>query len=113
MNIVFPIVLEDPVFDPHHPTTPITSVLPTHDFDFTRMGVQVHVSGRDSSSENSGRGIRLTNLCGIHEGELFKICPHCQQVKPLTAYGDGGRTTDEFRDQSNCTECRGRYRLSE
>ena len=112
MNVVFPVVLEQIVMRSDAPGASTDRVTAHDDYDFQGTGgVSVSVSGRDSSDENGGRGIRLTNLCGIHQGQLYKMCPHCRQVKPMSAYGDGGRTTDEYRDQSNCTECRGRYRL--
>lgn len=62
-------------------------------------------SGYDS------RGRRITNLVG-HNGKCFiKRCPHCEQDLPETDFGYDGRDTGEpaRRDQSNCTECRGRY----
>ena len=112
MNVSFPVVLEQLVIRSDQPDMSTDRVHEDDDYDFLGTGgVLLSVSGRDSSGENGGRGIRLTNLCGIHRGELYKVCPHCHSVKPMSAYGEGGRTTDEYRDQSNCTECRGRYRL--
>ena len=99
MNVVFPVNLEQTVLRSDMSGVPTAQVKADDDYDFQGTGgVTVSVSGRDSSSENGGRGIRLTSLCGIHHGELYKICPHCRRVQPLSAYGDGGRTTDEYRD---------------
>lgn len=114
MNLMFPVILEQVVARSDDPDVTTDRVHASDDFNFVEAGgVQMSVSGRDSSAENNGRGITLTNLCGIHHGELWKVCPpYCKQVKPMSGYGDGGRTTDQYRDQSNCTECRGRYRLN-
>lgn len=112
MNVLFPVALEHRVIRSDQPDMSTDRVNVDDNYDFLGTGgVLMSVNGRDSSGENGGRGIRLTNLCGIHHGELHKVCPHCHHVKPLSAYGEGGRTTDEYRDQSNCTECRGRYHL--
>ena len=110
MDIQFPIVLEQPVFRSDAPGTAVISIQSSDDFDFVGLGgLPMHVSGRDSSSANNGSGVRLTNLTGIHGARIRKLCPHCQQIKDLTAFGDGGRTTNEYRDQSNYSDCRSRY----
>jgi hypothetical protein len=110
MHIAFPVRLDRPVFEAGNPATPIHTINGTDDFDFVDpAGHPVQVGGHDSSPNNGGRGTRLTNLIGIHNGELYKVCPACDQTKRHSEYGDQGRTTGDFRDQSNCTECRGRY----
>ena len=110
MNIVFPVNLDSPVFNPADPTTVVFTIQRADDFDFIGVGgVQMHVSGRDSSQQNGGTGTRITNLTRVHGGRLYKYCPHCEQIRPQTEYGDSGRTTDEFRDQSNCNDCRSQY----
>ncbi len=70
---------------------------------------QVHHWAMMSGYDNLGR--RVTNLVG-HDGQYFiKFCPNCLKEKPEMDFGYNGRDTGEptRRDQSNCTECRGRY----
>lgn len=69
-------------------------------------GVPTKVKGYDSSQNNEGRGTKLTNLVGIENGELQKECPHCDETKDQNEFGEAGRTTNEFRDQSHCNACR-------
>lgn len=51
---------------------------------------------------------RVTNLVGYDGIELIKRCPQCTD-KHITDFGYSGRTTNMKRDQSQCTDCRGRY----
>jgi hypothetical protein len=72
MHIVFPVRLDRPVYRPGAPSVPVTSIAANDDFDFVdAAGLAIQVGGHDSSSENASRGTRLTNLAGIHEGELM------------------------------------------
>lgn len=110
MQIFFPVRLDRNVFPAGGAGQPVGTVAATDDFDFVdQEGLPISVSGWDSSPNNAGTGTRLTNLAGIHNGELTKTCPNCDQTLPHSAYGDVGRTTRNYRDQSNCTDCRGRY----
>jgi hypothetical protein len=110
VTIVFPVRLDRPVFAVNQLTTPINAINAADDFMFVDSGgIHIQVNGRDSSNENENRGTRLTNLAGIQGGELMKVCPWCDRTKRHNEYGDHGRTTNEYRDQSNCTDCRNRY----
>ena len=62
-------------------------------------------SGYDSNNR------RITNLVGHNGNQFIKRCPHCGGDLPETYFGYDGRDTGERtrRDQSNCTDCRGRY----
>ncbi|UAA38544.1 hypothetical protein KIH87_18040 [Paraneptunicella aestuarii] len=64
----------------------------------------ITVSGYDSSTENGGKGLRVTNLCSIENGVVFKLCPACRDELPFESYST--RTTNERRDQSDCKVCR-------
>ncbi|MBC5833160.1 hypothetical protein [Vibrio metschnikovii] len=62
------------------------------------------ISGYDSSMENNGKGLRVTNLAYIENFVVFKNCPACLRNFPFDSYST--RTTNERRDQSDCEECR-------
>lgn len=65
------------------------------------------VSGYDSSIENDGRGLRVTNLHYIKNGIVFKRCPSCERSYSFGSYST--RSTNERRDQSDCEGCRKAY----
>ncbi|MBV4420349.1 MAG: hypothetical protein LKF87_08115 [Clostridium tyrobutyricum] len=95
-----------------------------------RFDYPVQINYHDGSVETSsvfpaGRGLisctfckingydannnRVTNLVGYDGIELMKRCPHCNYDKHVTDFGYSGRTTNRKREQSQCTDCRGRY----
>jgi hypothetical protein len=100
----FPIRLDEPVWrsNPRQRIQIITARdLAGADWSFLagEEGPRIEASGRTSD------GVRLTNLCGVRDGELRKRCPHCDLRKPVSAFGDRGRM-DGRRDQSHCNTCR-------
>ena len=107
MHVFFPVQFDEPVYRVGDPTT-IHTVDLHDDFDFVNAtGLASIVSGHDSSSQNHGGGTRLTNLTGVHAGQLSKQCTKCEDIKPLAGFGEHGRTVnDVFRDQAQCNECR-------
>ena len=71
-------------------------------------GKRIEINGYDSSSENNGSGLRVTNLVGTRLLSIQKKCPNCHRVHPFEKYG---KRTYKGRkmDQSNCVNCRSRY----
>lgn len=70
----------------------------------------------DSSGESDsfngyfGNLHRITNIVGYDGKTLLKSCPKCKKIKPLTGFDYSGRhTANEWRDQSNCSDCRKSY----
>ncbi|NLK94511.1 MAG: hypothetical protein GX275_04860 [Clostridiales bacterium] len=61
-------------------------------------------SGYDSNNNS------VKKLVGYDGIQLIKRCPHCNCDKHVTEFGYSGRTTDRRRDQSQCTDCRGRFK---
>ena len=106
MNITYPLTLDRPVIGTNNSGqsksfSHIASSDLAQDWSFAQRA-----KGHDSSANNSGSGTRITNISGIQKADLLKWCPHCKLDKPQGDFGDAGRTTNEFRDQSHCTECR-------
>lgn len=112
MRVVYPITLDSPIYisdmnGQRRPTNSITNEdLKTNTHFFDAEGSRTKINGHDSSSKNNGKGTRLTNLSGIHQGDLMKVCPNCGSHKNQNNFSTQGRTTTMFRDQSNCRECR-------
>lgn len=112
MNIDYPVTLDEshtlkPTTGPTRTARQITKADVTTGFLIVDAGgTQVHASGYDASTHNAGKGARLTNLSGAAKGHLRKWCPNCHAIKTFAEFGEA-RTTNEYRDQSNCTECRG------
>jgi hypothetical protein len=109
MHIVYPVRFDDPVDFAGHSITQLQQGDLTTNGAFTEPGNQAtRRNGYDSSSENSGRGLRVTNISGVLNGDLLKWCPRCENDKPQAQF-DPLRTTNERRDQSNCVDCRSQY----
>lgn len=113
MTLVFPIRLDreicivDP-FGVSNKLKIIENIYALGHYAFLDLqGSPTIVSGYDSSLENHGKGLRVTNLCFIEDGIIFKMCPACERHFPFETYST--RTTNERRDQSDCDECR-RYK---
>ena len=112
MHIVYPVRLDQPIHLKNKNGTlykvPIISKsdLVTNTNFFDASGRLTTAKGYDSSVENNGKGVRLTNLAGILNGDLLKNCPKCTLTKNQSRFGIDGRTTNELRDQSNCNDCR-------
>lgn len=108
MNVVLPLTLDAPT-DLHRPDGTVSTVTEITAADVA-SGFQVPhpqgVSGYDASDANNGRGVRITNIVKATGATLVKHCPNCEGDKPFAGFGES-RTTNELRDQSNCTECRG------
>lgn len=110
MALTFPIRLDSEILlqEPQGNTSNVRVLENGHlqkDYVFTNLkGLPTIVSGYDSSQENQGRGLRVTNLSYIRKGELFKHCPACEGDFPFDSYST--RTTNERRDQSDCEKCR-------
>ncbi len=78
-----------------------------HNYDFVdNHGSATQVGGYDSSSENNGRGLRLTNLSSIRDDRVMKLCANNECLREFPVGEFSTRTTNERRDQSYCTECR-------
>ncbi len=78
-----------------------------------RKGPFVFVEGTISGYyEKDGEKIRITNLVGYNGKSFLKYCPNCKKIKPIKDFDYSGRTTDNKRDQSNCSKCRSRYEMS-
>lgn len=104
MNIVYPIKLDTAVtISGSGRSSRSQSTIDAT--DLKSPGTFSSTSGYDSSVENGGRGVRLTNLVGILNGDMLRNCPHCKKDKPQQNFGNT-RTTNEVRDQSNCIDCR-------
>ncbi|HCW7016772.1 TPA: hypothetical protein OX923_002359 [Citrobacter farmeri] len=114
MSLVLPVRLDSEILisngNDSFPITQLTDFYITGNYRFFDLsGMPTKVNGYDSSNENEGRGLRVTNLCGILNGEFLKLCPKCGQAKNFYHYGASYRTTNEKRDQSECEVCRGNY----
>lgn len=106
MNIIYPITFDDPFEFGGRTVSQISVADLAVNGDFTDAGMHVHRNGFDASSTNNGRGLRVTNVSGVLNGDLVKWCPGpCGQHKPQREF-DPTRTTDKVRDQSHCTACR-------
>lgn len=110
MHIVYPIRFDDPVDFAGSGITQLQQGDLTTNGVFTEPGSQAATTrnGYDSSPENSGKGLRVTNISGVQNGGLLKWCPGCKTDKPQAQF-DPLRTTNERRDQSNCVDCRSQY----
>jgi len=114
MSLVFPVRLDSEILlsngNYSFPVTQISDYYLANNYVFLDLsGMPTKVNGYDSSHENDGKGLRVTNLCGVLSGELLKLCPKCDLIKNFYHYGPSYRTTNEKRDQSDCEECRGNY----
>lgn len=114
MSIVLPVRLDSEILisneNDSFSITQLSDFCLTGNYDFFDLsGMPIKVNGYDSSHENEGRGLRITNLCGTLNGEILKLCPKCGQVKNFYHYGVSYRTTNEKRDQSECEVCRSNY----
>ncbi len=63
------------------------------------------INGYDST------GCRITNIVGHDGHDFLKQCSRdsCGAIMRASYFGPEGRTTNQRRDQSNCTDCRGNY----
>ena len=120
MNIVYPVRIERPVYIDRESSRvqyiviTKTDVLEAGRFrtvhgDTGLVNDPYRLRGRDSSQENDGEGLLLTNLVGLWGGTLQKWCPGCHELRRITDYGVRTMGNGQVRDQSNCGECRRRY----
>ncbi|HLL03484.1 MAG TPA: hypothetical protein VK539_23065 [Myxococcaceae bacterium] len=112
MNIVYPIRLESPAYAKDstgvlYRMTEISEADLKKNITFVdNSETPQKTKGYDSSQHNDGKGTKITNLTSISNGVLMKECPRCTLSKDQNEFGDAGRTTDEYRDQSWCKPCR-------
>ena len=63
--------------------------------------------GDDDGNVNllTDNGVRFTNVVGIIDREILKVCPNCKRVKNFSKFGF--RINDgKIFDQSRCIDCR-------